>query len=150
MVSTYILLALLFLFITYFIGLPISKKRPVFIREIGCAVLPSMLIALGAPVSPWFYFAAIIMGLLLYLAKPWIIQGISKEQITSAIERASQATRTPYLAANSSYKLDNSATINVSNFGGQIFVVRFINLKGSKKAKLTKIVTRKFIQNYFT
>lgn len=150
MISTYVLVTLLALLIGYFVGLPISKKRPVFIRERGCAVLLSVLVALGAVFSDWIYLAAIAVGLLTYLAKPWVIHGISREQINSAIERASQATRTSFLSVNFGYKLDDNKVVKISNLGGRLHVVRFKNLSGSKKARLTKNVTRKFIQNYFT
>lgn len=150
MLIAYLLLFVLVLLIAYFVGLPVSKKRPVFIRERGCAILLSTPVALlGAFVNPLVYLIAIVAGLLLYLTKPWVVYGISREQIDSAIERASLATRTPCLKADYGYKLNNDILIKIAGFGARLHIVRFKVPKGSKKAKLTKNVTRKFIQNYF-
>lgn len=149
MLITYLLLFVLVLLVVYFVELPISKKRPVFIRERGCAILLSTLVALGAIVNPLVYLIAILAGLLLYFAKPWVVYGVSRDQINDAIERAALATRTPCLTTSSGYKLDDNTLVKIAGFGNRLHYVQFKEPKVSKKAKLTKNVSRKFIQNYF-
>lgn len=149
MLLTYLLLILLGLLVGYFIGLPISKKRPVFIRERGCAVLLTLLLAPAAAINPLLYLVAMAAGLLLYFAKPWIVYGVSRDQIDSAIERASLATRTPSSKTSFGYKLDTNIAVKIASLGNRLHGVRFNEPSGSKKAKLTKNVSRKFIQNYF-
>lgn len=150
MLLTYLLLIVLALLIGFFIGLPVSKKRPIFIRELGCSILLLVLLSLAAVVNSLLYLIAAAAGLLLYLARPWVIYGVSRDQINSALERAALATRTPCLKADYGYKLDNDILIKVGSFGKRFHILKFKSPRGSKKAKLTKNVSRKFIQNYFT
>jgi hypothetical protein len=149
MVATYSLLFVLALLLSFFVVLPATKKRPVFIREIGCTLLVTIAFSMTAVITPLLYLVAVLAGLMLYLSKPWIIYGISREEVDSALERAAMATRTSYEKTGYGYKLNDDIIIKTVDFGGRFHLIRFKEPKGSKKAKLTKNVSRKFIQNYF-
>lgn len=146
----YSLLTILILVVAYLVILPLSKSRPVFIREMGCAALSVAGIAIiGTFLHPWWYLVAILLGALVYLSKPWIVIGISRDQVKSAVERAAAATRTECVKSTHGYRLDSSCRLRLFSIGNSMHSMLFSGYKNSKKAKLTKNVGRKFIQNYF-
>ena len=69
--------------------------------------------------------------------------------ISEALSKAASATRVPIENNDGSYKIDNSLRIRIHKIVGKINIVNFKKGGESKKAKLTTVVFKKFIQNYF-
>ena len=66
-----------------------------------------------------------------------------------ALEKAALATRAPIEKLDNKYKIDGSMEIRLFNFAGKTSLVSFKKTSDSKRAKLTVVVFKKFIQNYF-
>lgn len=147
----YTALSLFILFTAYFFIFPLSKKRPVLIMHWG-------LVAYGVVLAMALYsllelrIFGVVMApvvILLLFLRLWFVYGITGTMISDALEKAASATRAPIEKASESYKIDNSLRVLVHQILGKIYVVSFKKGGESKKANLTKVVFKKFIQNYF-
>lgn len=147
----YTALSLSILFVAYFFILPLSKKRPVLINKSGliayCAILFAILYSF--PSIMFFLITIVIIAFFVFIFKIWFVYGVTEAMISNAILRASSATRSSIENNNSSYTIDNSLQIRIRKITGKISIVSFKKGGNSKKAKLTIVVFKKFIQNYF-
>ena len=66
-----------------------------------------------------------------------------------ALEKAALATRTPIEKLDNKYKIDGSMKIRLLNLTERTILVLYKKTSDSKRAKLTIVVFKKFIQNYF-
>lgn len=147
----YTALSLLVLLTAYFFVLPLSKKRPVLIRRGGLVAYGAVFVmALYQPLAlfPFVILVAIVIFFLL-LFRPWFVYGVTEAMITDALAKAASATRTPLEKTNGNYILDNSLRVRIRGIGGKVNIISFKKGGESKKAKLTMVVFKKFIQNYF-
>lgn len=69
--------------------------------------------------------------------------------ISDALEKAALATRAPIEKTSENYKIDNNLKVILHQIFGKVYVVSFKKVGESKKANLTKVVFKKFMQNYF-
>ncbi len=69
--------------------------------------------------------------------------------LSDALEKAALATRTPIEKLDNNYKIDESMKIRLFNLTKRTILVLYKKTSDSKKAKLTVVVFKKFIQNYF-
>lgn len=147
----YTALSLLVLFTAYFFVLPLSKKRPVLIKHGG-------LVAYGVVFAIVLYpawesrplvtvFALAIVFLLLF--RPWFVYGVTEAMITDALAKAASATRAPFEKIDEDYRIDNNLRVRIFGIGGKVNIISFKQGGESKKPKLTVVVFKKFIQNYF-
>lgn len=119
MIVSYIFLVFPALLVGFFVITPLYKKRPIVIT----VPLPS-------------------------LRKLWFVYGITGTLLSEALEKAALATMTPIEKSASWYKIDGMTV----KFYSLSKTTNFISLHSaivSKKAKLTKAVFKKFMQNYF-
>lgn len=147
----YTALILFILLTAYFFILPLSKKRPVLIKYGGlvacCAVLATALY----PLPETRLIVIIIAGAIIFLLffRLWFVYGVTGTMISDALEKAASATRTPIEKLGGSYKIDNSLKVRLYKVVGKVYIISFKKGGESKKAKLTAVVFKKFIQNYF-
>ena len=148
---SYTALSLFILFTAYFFALPLSKKRPVLIKQNGiiayCAVLAVALYSF--PNSTPFLITIAVIAFFSFIFKIWFVYGVTEIMISEALSKAASATRVPIENNDGSYKIDNSLRIRINKIVGKINIVNFKKGGESKKAKLTTVVFKKFIQNYF-
>lgn len=150
MIIVYILLVLLIILTLHLVILPLTKKRPVFIKGIEGALLLAFLFAIPAAfIHPVLYVIPIAIGFLIYYTKSWIVYGVSLENISSALERAILATRATSNKLSNGCEIDNNMTVKLTNIGMRICYIQYKSKAFSKKSELTKEIFRKFIQNYF-
>lgn len=150
MLIVYILLILLFSLTAHLFILPLSKRRPVFIKGIeGSLLFLAFFFILAVLTHPFIYILAVAIGVLIYYTKSWIVYGVSLENIASALDRAVLATRASCVKSNQNYEIDNNMTVRITNIGKKICYIRYTNKSYSRKSELTKEIFRKFIQNYF-
>ena len=150
MLIAYVLLALLVLLTAHLFMLPLSKKRPVFIKGFEGSFFFTILFAVFAAfIHPILYLAAIAIGVLIYYTRSWIVYGVSLENINSALDRAILATRAASNKFNNGCEIDNNMRIKLTNLGIRICYIQYRSKAYSKKSELTKEIFRKFIQNYF-
>ncbi len=147
----YIAFSLFILFTAYFFVLPLSKKRPVLIRHGGLIALSVVLVAALYPLleTRLLFIVLIAMVIFLLLFRMWFVYGVTETMISDALGKAASATRAPIEKLNGSYKIDNSLNVRLRNPVGRIHIILFKKGGESKKAKLTVVVFKKFIQNYF-
>lgn len=147
----YTALSLLVLLTAYFFVLPLSKKRPVLIKHGGLvaygAVFAMALYRLPELLPLVILIAIAILFLLLF--KPWFVYGVTEAMITDALGKAASATRAPLGKTDENYRIDNSLRVRIRGFWGKVNIISFSKGGESKKAKLTVVVFKKFIQNYF-
>lgn len=147
----YTALSLFILFTAYFFVLPLSKKRPVLIKQNGliayCAILAAALYSL--PSTMPFLITIAVVAFFVFIFKTWFVYGVTEIMISDALSRAASATRASIENSDGSYKIDNNLRIRVHKIMGKINIVSFKKGGESKKAKLTAVVFKKFIQNYF-
>ena len=147
----YTALSLFILFTAYFFILPLSKKRPVLIKQNGlvayCAVFATALYSL--PNTMPFLITIAVIAFFVFIFKTWFVYGVTEIMISDALSRAASATRASIENNDKSYKIDNNLRIRIRKIMGKINIVSFKKGGESKKAKLTVVVFKKFIQNYF-
>ena len=146
----YTALSLFILFTAYFFILPLSKKRPVLITHWGLVAFGVVLIVALYPLlesRPFVVVVAIVIFLSFF--KLWFVYGVTEPMISEALGKAASATRASIEKLNGSYKIDNSLKVRLRNPIGRIHLISFRKGGESKKAKLTAVVFKKFIQNYF-
>ena len=147
----YTALSLFILLTAYFFVLPLSKKRPVLIKQNGlvayCVVLAATLYQL--PNTMPFLVTIVVIAVLAFISKTWFVYGITKVMISDALSKAALATRSSIENNGRNYKIDNSLRIHIRKIARKINLVTFKKGGESKKAKLTAVVFKKFIQNYF-
>lgn len=142
-------LSIFVLLTAYLILLPLAKKRPIFLRELGAATLVFFLLAtLAVFLHPLIYIVTITLSLWVFIVRVWIILGVPGEKVADALGRALIATRTKYKQLNNHYEIDNSVRIKIVNVSSKMCLVVFKSRALSQKANLTKGVFRKFVQNY--
>lgn len=144
-------LGLFILFTVYFFIFPLSKKRPVLIMHWGLVLYSIVLVMALYPLLQLEIFgivAALFMILLLFF-RLWFVYGITGTMISDALEKAALATRAPIEKTSENYKIDNNLKVILHQIFGKVYVVSFKKVGESKKANLTKVVFKKFMQNYF-
>lgn len=151
MLIIYILLSLLILVLSaHLLVLPLSKKRPIFIKGFeGSFFLLILVGVIAFFIHPALYLLAIIMGALIYFTKSWLVYGVSSENIDSALGRAILASRATSTKVKNGYEIDNSMSVKITNLGMRICYIQYRNKSFSKKSELTKEIFRKFVQNYY-
>lgn len=146
----YVALIFFVILTCYFFVFPLSKKRPVLIKEVWLNVYLFVLaMVLLQPFEIWTFAILILILLILHLLKPWLIYGVTKEMLYDALEKAALATRTHIEKTENGYKIDGCIRIRQHEISKKTMFLVFRKIGESKKAKLTKIVFQKFIQNYF-
>jgi|SRR3989344_4417761 len=151
MIFIYILLSLLILLLSaHLLVLPLSKKRPIFIKGFEGSFFLLILVGVVAFfIHPSLYLLAIIVGVFTYFTKSWLVYGVSSENIDRALARAILASRTTSMKVKNGYEIDNSMSVKITNLGTRICYIQYKNKTYSKKSELTKEIFRKFVQNYF-
>ena len=146
----YTTLVLFTLLTGYFFVFPLYKKRPVLIKKSEFIIyLLSLVMALFPFLGIWTFIIAIAVLLLLYFLNPWFVYGVTDAMLFEALEKAALATRTPIEKLDNKYKIDGSMKIRLLNLTERTILVLYKKTSDSKKAKLTIVVFKKFIQNYF-
>ena len=146
----YTTLVLFTLLTGYFFVFPLYKKRPVLIKKSEFIIyLLSLVMALFSFLGIWTFIIAIAVLLLLYFLNPWFVYGVTGAMLFEALEKAALATRTPIEKLDNKYKIDGSMKIRLLNLTERTILVLYKKTSDSKKAKLTIVVFKKFIQNYF-
>lgn len=146
----YTTLVLFTLLTGYFFAFPLYKKRPVLIKKGGFIIYSLSLVTASFPfLGIWTFIIAITVLLLLYFLNPWFIYGVTGAMLFEALEKAALATRAPIEKLDNKYKIDGSMEIRPFNLTGRTIFVSFKKTSDSKRAKLTVVVFKKFIQNYF-
>lgn len=150
MILTFVWVTLLILLTAHLIILPLSKKRPLFIKGFEGALFLSVFLAtISSMVHPTLYLLAIVVGFIVYYTKSWIIYGVSPDNVSSAFERAILASRATSIKVVRGYQVDNSMLVRIYNLGLRICYIQYKSKTDSKKAELTKDIFRKFMQNYY-
>lgn len=147
----YTALSLFILLTAYFFVLPLSKKRPVLIKHGGLVVYGTVLVMALYPLLETQLLIMIIAVVMIFLLsfRLWFTYGVTETMISDALEKAAVATRAPIEKLAGSYRIDNSLQVRSRNPMGRINIISFKKGGESKKAKLTVVVFKKFIQNYF-
>ena len=146
----YATLVLFTLLTGYFFALPLSKKRPVLIKKGGLIIYSLSLVTASFPfLRIWTFIIAIAVLLFLYFLNPWFVYGVTGAMLFEALEKGALATRAAIEKLDNKYKIDGSMEIRPFNLAGKINLVSFKKTSDSKRAKLTVMVFKKFIQNYF-
>ena len=146
----YTTLVLFTLLTGYFFVFPLYKKRPVLIKKSEFIIyLLSLVMALFSFLGIWTFIIAIAVLLLLYFLNPWFVYGITGMMLSDALEKAALATRTPIEKLDNNYKIDGGMNIRLFNLTKRTILILYKKTSDSKKAKLTVVVFKKFIQNYF-
>lgn len=141
---------LLILLLAHLFVLPLSKRRPIFIKGFeGSFFLFICIAVIAAIIHPLLYVLAIAVGLYIYYTKSWIVYGVSVENISNALDKAVLATRATSVKVNNGCEVDNSMLIRFNNLGMRVCYIRYKSKTYSKKSELTKEIFRKFILNYF-
>jgi hypothetical protein len=130
--------------------LSLSKKRPVLIRHWGLVAFGVVLVAALYPLLESRSFVVVVPIVIFPLFfRLWFVYGLTEPMISEALGKAASATRAPIEKLNGGYKIDNSLNVRLHNPVGRIHVISFKKGGESKKAKLTAVVFKKFMQNYF-
>jgi len=147
----WIFYAALSLFTAYFFVLPLSKKRPVLIKGGGTAAYSIVAAIALYPLLEMWLLVAIITAIVLFLLslRPWFVYGVTETMIFDALEKAALATRAPIERLAGSYIIDNSLKVRLLNLARRMHIISFKKGGESKKAQLTAMVFKKFIENYF-
>lgn len=144
------LLVLLVLLVAHLIILPLSKKRPVFIKGFeGSFFILIFFAAIAAIIHPAIYIFALAVAMFIYYTKSWIVYGVSPDNVSSAFERAILASRAISIKVFRGYQVDNSMLVRIYNLGLKVCYIQYKSKTDSKKAELTKDIFRKFMQNYY-
>ena len=145
---TIIACVIFILLLAHLIILPLSKKRPIFIKGLEGSLLLALFTAVIASLlHPIGYLFAIVVGLGFDISNSWFIYGVSSENIENALVRAISASRSTHEQNGNRHTVDNIMQVRIYKIVGGIVLIRY-NKSNSKKAKLTKNIFRKFIDNY--
>jgi hypothetical protein len=136
--------------VLYFLGYPVLKKRPFFIREFTNSVIVLTLFSMLATFSfQIFYIFGIFLSIFVYIyGRTWFIIGVNIEQIRKALEKALAMTRSEFREINNEYDVKDLLKISINRFVG-FQVVRFYPYQRTRKINLIQTVFRKFISNYY-
>jgi len=146
----YTTLVLFTLLTGYFFAFPLYKKRPVLIKKTGFIIYLLSLVTASFPfLGTWTFIIAPVLLLLLFFLNPWFVYGVTGAMLFEALEKAALATRAPIEKLDIKYKIDGSIKVSLINLAGKTNLILFKRTSDSKKAKLTVVVFKKFIQNYF-
>lgn len=146
----YTALVLFTLLTGYFFAFPLYKKRPVLIKKGGFIIYTLSLVTASYPfLGIWTFITVIALLLLLFFLNPWFVYGVTGAMLFEALGKAALATRAPIEKLDNKYKIDGSMEIRLFNLAGKTSLVSFKKTSDSKRAKLTVVVFKKFIQNYF-
>ena len=146
----YTTLVLFTLLTGYLFAFPLYKKRPVLIKKGWFIIYTLSLVTASYPfLGIWTFIIAITVLLLSYFLNPWFVYGVTSVMLFGALEKAALATRAPIEKLDNKYKIDGSMEIRLFNFAGKTSLVSFKKTSDSKRAKLTVVVFKKIIQNYF-
>lgn len=143
--------SLLILFLVYVVW-PLSKKRPVLLKGRGMTLV---LVACASTifVLAWVNYHPIWLAALLLIllqnGRLWIVGGISREDVISALERAANSTRSPLDVTSGTWVLSDQTKIRILRVLPGCICILFSTSSLSKKEALTRRVLGKFIQNYF-
>ena len=150
MLIVLILLILLILLLAHLFILPISQRRPIFIKGFeGTFFFAVSIAVLAAITHPLIYISAIAVPAFIYYTNSWIIYGVARDDIMIALDKALLATRATGVRTNYNYKIDNTMLIKINSLGLRLCYIQYKTYSYSKKSELTKETFRKFIQNYF-
>lgn len=150
MLMVLILLILLILLLVHLLILPLSQRRPIFIKGLEGALFFAVFFAVIAVIiHPIIYIFVIAISVFVYYTKLWIVYGVSRESIRMALDKAISATRSTSVKIGNEYRIDNSMLIKIDSLGSKVCYIQYKTGVFSKKSELTKEVFRKFIQNYF-
>jgi hypothetical protein len=145
----YISLVLILLFISYFLILPLFKKRPVVLKETEIIIFFISTLGFYQFFGIWIFISTILGIILLFLLKPWLIYGITKKMLSDSLERSATMTRTSYEKNTNKHIIDLNFKIKQYSMSKKITILFFKKKSKSKKAKLTIILFNKLIQNFF-
>jgi len=146
----YTTLVIFILLTGYFFTFPLYKKRPVLIKKGGLIVYSlSLVTALFPFLGIWNFIIVIAVILILYFLNPWFVYGVTDAMLFEALEKAALATRAPFEKLDNKYKIDSSLEIRPFNLAGKTSLISFKKTNDSKRARLTIVVFKKFIQNYY-
>lgn len=150
MIITIALLVLFILLVAHLLILPLSKKRPVFIKGFeGSFFILVFFAVIAAIIHPILYILAIAIGIFIYYTKSWIIYGVSADNISSALDKAILASRTTSVKVANGYEIDGNMLVRINSLSFKVCFIQYKSKAHSKKAELTKDIFRKFIQNYY-
>jgi len=150
MIVFYVFLILIVLLVLHMFALPLKKKRPVILVGVENALFIGILIgAMLFLVDPFYCLAGFILGVFMFYLSPWIIFGVSKDNIIRALQRAILASRSDSENSKNGYIVNNALRITIIDMSNKFHIVIFKNIAYSKKAILTKAIWKKFIQNFF-
>ena len=150
MLILYILLFLIVILIIHLIFLPVSKKRPILLIGTESSIfVMALVMTITFFMGPICYLLGFIVGILLILTKAWIIIGVPKENLFTALDKAILSSRSEVVKEESSYIIEKSLKISILTTYSKLSVVINRNISPSKKAVLTRNIWKKFIQNYF-
>lgn len=135
----------------YFVIFPLSKKRPILIKNIGLPLYALVIFAIVGLLSHIIFFAiGVILALFFYITRMWMVFGISKEKIADTLQKATVLTRAVFTQDGERYLIDNgSMRVKIIRLSRKNSFVAFKEFSYSKRARLSKEVFRKFIQNHF-
>ncbi|MFW5884776.1 MAG: hypothetical protein ACOCUF_00890 [Patescibacteria group bacterium] len=141
----------LFLFlIGYLIVFPLSKKRPILLKEKGFAFFAVSLILIIMSYSVLISIVLIVTVVVILLAiRSWLIFGIKKKFVFEALEKASLITRATCETTGNVIKVDKSMKVRTISFSRKMHICIFRIKNNRSKMKITRTVFKKFIMNNF-
>ncbi|OGY20948.1 MAG: hypothetical protein A2126_02795 [Candidatus Woykebacteria bacterium GWB1_45_5] len=150
MIFKFLTLIIELLVVSYLLGYPVSKRRPLFIREFSSLVIVLTFFSVIAIFSsPLFYLLGVLLGTIVYFyGRVWFVLGVSITQVKSALEKALVMTRSEFNNGNNEYDVQDLLKISISNFAG-FQIIRFYPYQKTRKVSLIQNVFRKFISNYY-
>jgi hypothetical protein len=144
-------LILFVLFTIYFLVFPLSKRRPILMTQYGlfiyCVILFTVLYSLFNKIFFLIIFVLLIIFIVIF--KPWVIYGIAGILISDALLKAASITKTSVKSNNMNHIIDNKLQIHIFSFVKNFNLIILKENGKSKKSKLTMLVFKKFILNYF-
>lgn len=148
--------ALVLLLAAHLIVLPLSKRRPVLLRGPEPAVLTSLVIVclglnlgLGLPPVLWITVTVVLLALQAIVGliwRPWLVFGLSGQQVSDAVSKASGMVRLKTLGSDPEWALHAIGSMKRRGLpGAQLLTFR---IRRTKKLVLFQNVLRKCLQNY--
>lgn len=144
-----LLLILEVITILYYLGFPVIKGRPLFLREFSNALVVLILFStLGLIYSLVFVVLGILIGVIIYLfVRIWFVVGVNTEQIKNALEKALQMTRSEFQLDKERYVVPGLLEISMKKIGA-LNIIRFYPHQLTRKQNLIRNLFRKLIENY--
>ena len=132
----------------YYLGFPVIKRRPLFLREFSNALVVLILFSIFGLIYSWLFYAlGVLIGVLIYLyAKVWFVLGVSTEQIKNALEKTLQMTRSEFQFDKERYAVQGMVEISVEKIG-LLNIIRFHLHQRNRKQNLIRNLFRKLIEN---